>query len=527
MKIEAGSPRFVAGALVFAYLAAILSIGDGAFGATETQPAGAWKPTGSMNEARAEHTATLLTGPDCRTKHPPAYCGKTLVAGGADVSAPPKAGDAPDQKPLASAELYDPVTGTWTTTGSLHEPRMLHLAVLLDGPNCGNNCGKVLVAAGLGPREPGGNSLSAEYQAKVFPLSAELYDPATGRWKPTKGSASVNHWTGTAILISGAKCGKNCGKVIVFGGGDGAAVLSAEMYNPRSDSWEKAPPPSLPHSGLGAILISGPHCGKNCGKVLALGSRPNSDSSGVSLAAELFDPGLEVWIPAAGFDKRMTPFPGITQMATLKDGKVMVVGSDGGVRLFDPDKGIWQPAAGSSGPGEVGTDLLTLSDGSIMAAGAGVATNRGDGTGTVDIVTQSKFLPAGSSGTTPAGWKAISSPAIARAESTISSAGCSPLGAQALIAGGFVAGAQAGVPYSASPTAELFFPNSASGSMQSGCGRAAGRGPGREQNNVGAARATIPKRRRAIVLSAVAAAGLAALVFAAAGRRRRRGASDG
>ena len=69
---------------------------------------------------RAAHAATLLPS------------GKVLVAGG----------DA-----FATAELYDPLTGTWSATGSMSISRFGHTLTLLP-------TGKVLVAGGGGPRHP-------------------------------------------------------------------------------------------------------------------------------------------------------------------------------------------------------------------------------------------------------------------------------------------------------------------------------------------------------------------------------------
>src|SRR5262245_58707785 len=77
--------------------------------------------TGPLIDGRALHTATLLPN------------GKVLVTGGLLNSV----------IITASAELYDPATGVWTSAGTLAEARYVHTATLL--PN-----GKVLVVGGTG-----------------------------------------------------------------------------------------------------------------------------------------------------------------------------------------------------------------------------------------------------------------------------------------------------------------------------------------------------------------------------------------
>jgi hypothetical protein len=84
-----------------------------------------------MVGVRGGHTATLL-------RH-----GKVLVAGGG----------------LASTELYDPSSGTWTATGSMIEARCCHTATRLRD-------GMVLVVGG----SPGLGTLA----------SAERYDSGSG-----------------------------------------------------------------------------------------------------------------------------------------------------------------------------------------------------------------------------------------------------------------------------------------------------------------------------------------------------------
>src|SRR5438067_6733894 len=104
---------------------------------------GQFEKTGSLNTARTDHAATLLPN------------GFVLVEGGEDTNF----------NVVASAELYDPESGSWTNTGNLNIARRNHTATLL--PN-----GIVLVSGGV---DGSGNVLA----------SAELYDPASGGWSST------------------------------------------------------------------------------------------------------------------------------------------------------------------------------------------------------------------------------------------------------------------------------------------------------------------------------------------------------
>src|SRR5436189_58000 len=67
---------------------------------------GVFEKTGRLGTGRYGHTATLLPN------------GKVLVAGGSTGF--------PGGMLLASAELYDPVTGSWTATASLGNARWIH-----------------------------------------------------------------------------------------------------------------------------------------------------------------------------------------------------------------------------------------------------------------------------------------------------------------------------------------------------------------------------------------------------------------
>lgn len=106
------------------------------------QPPNTFTATGNMSVARAAHTATLLAN------------GKVLIAGG--VGAFDLYGVL-----QASAELFDPATGTFTSSGSMTTPRSAHTATLLAD-------GRVFIAGGSHGRLG----------------STEIYDPSTGAFTP-------------------------------------------------------------------------------------------------------------------------------------------------------------------------------------------------------------------------------------------------------------------------------------------------------------------------------------------------------
>jgi WD40 repeat protein len=181
----------------FLIAALLLNGGRKALAASGTAASGTFAPTGSLNTARYDHTATLLPN------------GEALVVGGLGVNGV--------YASLASAELYDPQHGNGRSavTGSMSVGRDKFTATLL--PN-----GQVLVAGGT------------DYQISCYG-TAELYNPATGQWTLT-GSMSQPRCLHSATLLPD-------GKVLVSGGvnsiysNNTATVSGAEIYDPNTGTW--------------------------------------------------------------------------------------------------------------------------------------------------------------------------------------------------------------------------------------------------------------------------------------------------
>jgi len=277
---------------------------------------GSWTATGRITEARSGHTATLL--PD----------GTVLVVGGGSSGGL-----------LASAELYDPSTGTWTATGRTIEARLGHTATLLTD-------GRVLVAGGYRV------DISGNFVNML--ASAELYNPGSRTWTVTANMIGVRiGHTATRLLD---------GRVLVAGGGssgdgDGGPLASAELYDPGTESW----------TATGGMIEAGPGHRATLladGRVLVTG-RGSSGSS-----AELYDPSSGSWAATGNMvEGRFGP-----TATLLPDGKVLVVGgnSNSGLlasaELYDPSSGSWVAAGNMEGPRADHTATLLL-DGTVLVVG--------------------------------------------------------------------------------------------------------------------------------------------------------------
>ena len=181
---------------------------------------GAWHATGTLSTARSGHTATLLAS------------GQVLVLGGESVSTPHEA------LVTASAEVYDPATGSWTPAAPMLAARVFHTATRLRSD-------AVLVAGGSGA-------------ISNVEMEAELYDPAAGTWRQT-GSLRVPHIGHTATLLPSAR-------VLVVGGSSisGGLIPNSELFDPDSGTWSDAGCTLEPRTGhtatllpSGAVLVAG------------------------------------------------------------------------------------------------------------------------------------------------------------------------------------------------------------------------------------------------------------------------------
>lgn len=158
-----------------------------------------WTETDVAVNARSIHTATLLSD------------NRVVVAGGAN----PVSGS----YDIASAEVFNPSDGTWTSTGNLTTGRGGHTALLL--PN-----ERVLVTGGRQDFFVVGGQIGVKGQNGTVLTSSEVFTPQEGTWSVAAANLSAARFNHTATLLPD-------NRVVVIGGENGAALASAEMLDVR------------------------------------------------------------------------------------------------------------------------------------------------------------------------------------------------------------------------------------------------------------------------------------------------------
>ena len=268
------------------------------------QSPGTFTAVGNMITPRSLHTATLLPN------------GQVLLTGGLigidivnfrvnNVTA------------TATAELFDPLAGTFTPTGNMATARDGHTATLL--PN-----GKVLIAGGAASRV----------------LSAEIYDPSTGAFTST-GNLSMNRRGHTAVLLPN-------GTVLIAGGNADGDI---EIYDPSTGTFLMG---GRADSYTATLLANG--------KVLITGI----------LEGQLYDAATGA-LASTGL---MTDWQTLPEAALLMNGKVLVAGDAetdvGGpykiAELYDPATATFTRTGPTTTPRTYHTTTL-LPDGTVLLTG--------------------------------------------------------------------------------------------------------------------------------------------------------------
>ncbi len=304
---------------------------------------GTWTLAAPMNEPRAWHSATALED------------GRVLAAGGRGTFDAEGNGTA-----LATAEVYDPVTGAWTPTGAMHVPRMAHAAILLAG-------GQVLVAGGFG--EFRRSVISGVDGSWGVPIpDAEVWDPSTGAWTQTP---PMHHrrFAGVGATGYGAAL-LGDGTVLVAGAVDDpypTAGAAAEIFDPATATWTEIQPmrtarwtPSLVRMADGRVLVVG---GESTFLV-------------ATRAAEIYDPATGAWWPAAPAPR---PLAGATATA-LPTREILLTSFCGDCLvpcgtppaphgwLYDPASDAWRETGEMTYPREW-SSAVRLPSGNVLVAG--------------------------------------------------------------------------------------------------------------------------------------------------------------
>ena len=207
-----------------------------------------------------------------------------------------------DGRVSATTEIFDPATGRAVAGPMLAAPRNAPTVVALAD-------GRILIAGG--------------YDGADVRADAEIFDPATGRLQPT-GSLGVARSGATGTLLAD-------GRVLVVGGGrpdrePRRALASAEIFDPATGGFRPAGSLATARYKHGAVRLAG-------GDVLIVGGSDPRDYGGKLRSVERFDVAAGRFVPAGDLaDPRFKIADGLL---LLPGDRVLVAAGDVAPEIFD------------------------------------------------------------------------------------------------------------------------------------------------------------------------------------------------
>lgn len=239
--------------------------------------------TGRLLAPRIQPSAAALPG------------GKVLILGGWV-----------DGRVSAATEIFDPATGRSVAGPAMAGPRNAPtVATLADG--------RILIAGG--------------YDGTDVRADAEIFDPATGRMTPT-GPLAAARSGATGILLAD-------GRVLVAGGGrpdrePRRALASAELFDPATGRFTLAGTMAQERYKHGAVRLAN-------GDVLIVGGSDIRDYGGKLRSVERFDVAAGRFVPAGNLaDPRFKIADGLL---LLPGNRVLVAAGDTAPEIFDVARG--------------------------------------------------------------------------------------------------------------------------------------------------------------------------------------------
>lgn len=252
-----------------------------------------------------------------------------------------------------------------TTTAEIYDP-----ATGLFKPT-GTMVGSFLLRSSA--KLPGGKILIASGLGTSPTAAAEVYDPATNTFAAT-GSLNVARWYATATSLPN-------GEVLIAGGADhtNRAIASAELYDPVAGTFASTGTMGTTRIGHTSTLLPS-------GNVLIAGG---TDLANGGSSAEVYDVASGTFTSTGNmtttaigrYDALAAPLP---------DGRILIAGGESdtdyvlGAEIFDETTGTFTATGSLSSVREAAT-IATLADGKILIAGGLDPTNIDNSIATAEL----------------------------------------------------------------------------------------------------------------------------------------------